>query len=101
MGQLGTDPTTLTDCSDVLPTPPDLVTTPHFPAGKTLNDVEQAVRSISTGPFLHSTNLAVRRHPLPDPQDRPRPADGCSTGVSFIDVSLSSVAYGVIHSPVD
>ena len=44
MGQLGFDPTTLTDCSDVLDTPPDLVVDPHFPAGKTLTDVEQAVR---------------------------------------------------------
>ena len=43
MGQLGTDPTTLIDCSEVLPTPPALTTTPHFPAGKTIEDVEQAV----------------------------------------------------------
>ena len=43
MGQLGTDPSTLIDCSDVLFVPPVLTTTPHFPAGKTIKDVEQAV----------------------------------------------------------
>ncbi|KAF7797208.1 hypothetical protein EIP86_008400 [Pleurotus ostreatoroseus] len=42
MGQLGTDPTTLIDCSDVLPVPPPLPNAPHFPAGITMNDVEQA-----------------------------------------------------------
>ena len=47
MGQLGTDPTTLTDCSDVLPAPPDLKTEAHFPAGKTLADVQAAVRLAS------------------------------------------------------
>ncbi len=45
MGQIGTDPTTLIDCSEVLPVPPPLPASsiPHFPAGKTNNDVEQAV----------------------------------------------------------
>ncbi|KAF7797210.1 hypothetical protein EIP86_008402 [Pleurotus ostreatoroseus] len=42
MGQLGSDPTTLIDCSDVLPTPPELTTTPHFPAGKHIGDVQAA-----------------------------------------------------------
>nr|AAW66483.1 lignin peroxidase precursor [Phlebia radiata] len=42
MGELGTDPTTLIDCSDVLPTPPDLTTVPHFPAGVSINDVQAA-----------------------------------------------------------
>jgi hypothetical protein len=42
MGQLGHDPATLTDCSDVLPVPAALPNTPHFPAGKTNKDVEQA-----------------------------------------------------------
>ena len=45
MGQLGHDPATLIDCSDVLPIPAALPNTPHFPAGKTNKDVEQAVRS--------------------------------------------------------
>ena len=40
---LGFDQSTLTDCSDVLPVPADLPNTPHFPAGKTNTDVEQAV----------------------------------------------------------
>ncbi|KAJ3556345.1 hypothetical protein NM688_g2079 [Phlebia brevispora] len=42
MGQLGHDPDDLIDCSEVLPNPPPLTTTPHFPAGKTNKDVEQA-----------------------------------------------------------
>ena len=43
MGQLGHDPATLTDCSDVLRVPPALKTTPHLPAGKSMTDVEPAV----------------------------------------------------------
>lgn len=46
MGQLGHDPNDLVDCSDVLPVPPALKTTAHFPAGKTNKDVEQAVRCL-------------------------------------------------------
>ena len=46
MGQLGHDPATLTDCSDVLPIPAALPNTPHFPAGKTNKDVEQAVSAL-------------------------------------------------------
>ncbi|KAF7796474.1 hypothetical protein EIP86_007651 [Pleurotus ostreatoroseus] len=42
MGQLGHDPNDLIDCSEVLPNPPPLTTTPHFPAGKSNADVEQA-----------------------------------------------------------
>ncbi|PSR92239.1 hypothetical protein PHLCEN_2v4769 [Hermanssonia centrifuga] len=44
MGQLGTDPTTLIDCSEVLPVPPALPASsiPHFPAGKSNKDIEQA-----------------------------------------------------------
>ncbi|KAJ3530526.1 hypothetical protein NM688_g7693 [Phlebia brevispora] len=42
MGQLGTNPDDLIDCSEVLPVPPQLTTNPHFPAGKTNADVEQA-----------------------------------------------------------
>ena len=43
MGQLGIDRTTLTECTEVLPIPPFIAATPHFPAGKTIEDVEQAV----------------------------------------------------------
>ncbi|KAF7793725.1 hypothetical protein EIP86_004841 [Pleurotus ostreatoroseus] len=42
MGQLGTNPDDLIDCSDVLAIPPPLSTTPHFPAGLTIQDVEPA-----------------------------------------------------------
>lgn len=50
MGQLGTDPTTLIDCSEVLPVPPALPASsiPHFPAGKSNKDIEQAVMSSVT-----------------------------------------------------
>ena len=42
---LGVDPNTLVDCSEVIPIAPPLPASarPHFPAGKTHADVEQAV----------------------------------------------------------
>ncbi|KAJ3552683.1 hypothetical protein NM688_g4025 [Phlebia brevispora] len=42
MGQLGQNVSNLIDCSDVLAIPPPLTTTPHLPAGKTLDDVQPA-----------------------------------------------------------
>ena len=57
MGQLGQDPNSLIDCSDVLQIPANLKTTPHLPAGKTLDDVEGAVCPC---PFLHYYNLRLR-----------------------------------------
>jgi hypothetical protein len=42
MGQLGHDPNDLIDCTEVLPIPAPLPNSPHFPAGKTNSDVEQA-----------------------------------------------------------
>ena len=48
MGELGTNVTSLTDCSDVLDIPAPLTTTPHFPAGVTINDVQQAVGAIAS-----------------------------------------------------
>ena len=44
LGLLGVDQSTLNDCSEVIPQPPPLPASvrPHFPAGKTRADVEQA-----------------------------------------------------------
>lgn len=104
MGQLGVDPTTLTDCSDVLPVPPALKTNAHFPAGKTLDDVEQAVRKIF--PISNGTELnvpAVRRDSLPQPLDRPWPADRCPSGVSLRIVSPHILSINLVmnNSPTD
>ena len=44
LGLLGVDQSNLIDCSEVIPVPPPLPrgSRPHFPAGKTHADVEQA-----------------------------------------------------------
>ncbi|KAJ3549006.1 hypothetical protein NM688_g5228 [Phlebia brevispora] len=65
MGQLGTDPTTLTDCSDVLPTPPALTTTPHFPAGITIADVEQACNATAFPTLPTAPGPATAVPPVP------------------------------------
>ena len=45
MAILGQDPATLIDCSDVIPTPAAVtLPSPTLPAGKSLADVEAAVR---------------------------------------------------------
>ncbi|KAJ7278474.1 putative versatile peroxidase [Mycena rebaudengoi] len=48
MAVIGVDRNTLVDCSDVIPVPPALVGSPHLPAGKTMDDIEQAC---ATAPF--------------------------------------------------
>lgn len=49
MTTLGNDVSQMVDCSEVLPIPPDTVIPPaHLPAGKTMNDIEQAC---ATAPF--------------------------------------------------
>ena len=46
MAILGQDPATLIDCSDVIPTPAAVtLPSPTLPAGKSLADVEAAVRA--------------------------------------------------------
>ena len=44
LGLLGVDQSSLIDCSEVIPVPPPLPrgSRPHFPAGKTASDIEQA-----------------------------------------------------------
>ena len=47
LAMVGQDPTNMIDCSEVIPIPKDLTPeqlAPKLPAGKTMNDVEQAVR---------------------------------------------------------
>lgn len=52
MTTLGNDVSQMVDCSEVLPIPPDTVIPPaHLPAGKTMNDIEQAVSSLSRAFF--------------------------------------------------
>ena len=98
MGQLGVDPTTLTDCSDVLPTPPDLPNEPHFPAGQTLNDVEQAV-SVHTNQLpalVDLTLLIVCRDSLPVSRDGPRPRD-CRPASVSITITVNNIYTHEIH----
>ena len=42
MATLGQDRSKMVDCSDVLPVPKPLTKGPHFPAGLTIANVEQA-----------------------------------------------------------
>ena len=66
LGLLGVDRTTLIDCSEVIPQPPPLPagSHPHFPAGKSRADVEQACAftpfpSLPTDPGPSTTVPAV------------------------------------------
>ena len=43
---IGHDPSTMIDCSEVLPVPPTVALNPHFPAGLGMSDVEQAVSEL-------------------------------------------------------
>lgn len=55
LAMVGQDPTNMVDCSEVIPIPKDLTPeqlAPKLPAGKTMNDVEQAVRRL----FMHSVD---------------------------------------------
>ncbi|KAJ6516915.1 heme peroxidase [Mycena vitilis] len=51
MAIIGHDRSSLVDCSDVIPVPKPVVGTPHLPAGKTMNVIEQAC-STSAFPTL-------------------------------------------------
>jgi hypothetical protein len=44
MALIGQKTAKMVDCSDVIPVPKPVVGKPHLPAGKTMNDIEQAVR---------------------------------------------------------
>lgn len=72
LAMLGQDPTHMIDCSEVIPVPAPLRTKPHFPAGKTIRDVERAVR-YPLPPHLAllvlTLSSSVRRDSVPNPPD--------------------------------
>lgn len=45
---LGQNQAKMVDCSEVIPTPASLKTTPHLPAGMKMSNIEQAVRPASS-----------------------------------------------------
>ena len=83
---LGVDQSQLVDCSEVIPIAPPLPdgSQPHFPAGKTSDDVEPAVRfPLSSWSVLKLTSTpVVRRDPLPDLPHRSGPGHFCCSRVS-------------------
>lgn len=88
MATLGNDRSQMVDCSEVLPRVSTATLPPaHLPAGKTLADVQQAVRTshllCPRGVELTIPAL-VRRHPLPVSLCRPRPGHHCPPCVSAL-----------------
>lgn len=72
------------DCSEVIPIPAPLRTKPHFPAGKTIRDVERAVRDLLPAHFALlalTLSSSVRRNSVPNPPDRRWTRDGCGIRV--------------------
>ena len=69
---LGVDTSTLIDCSEVIPQPPPLPASsrPHFPAGKTHADIEQAVRLHMVDRDAHTL---IYSHSVLTPHSRPSP----------------------------
>ena len=71
LGLLGVDQSTLIDCSEVIPQPPPLPASvrPHFPAGKTRADVEQAMtalrRELTVNDTIVMTPSSVTHHGIP------------------------------------
>ncbi|KAI0740713.1 Mn peroxidase MNP5 [Earliella scabrosa] len=68
LGLLGVDQSTLIDCSEVIPQPPPLPANvrPHFPAGKTHNDVEQACAETPFPSFPTDPGPATSVAPVPN-----------------------------------
>lgn len=90
---VGQDQTNMIDCSEVIPVPVDLTdeqAAGFFPPGKTLDDVEGAVSSLSL--FLVCLRLiacrSVRRHAVPLVRYRPRPRHCYPRRVSFKTIVL-------------
>lgn len=81
LATLGHNPRTLTDCSDVIPVPANTKLPPAtLPAGKSLRDIEAAVRSAfvpyasgSTLMFRFFCSRIVPCYPLPGHQGCARP----------------------------
>ena len=88
---LGVDQSQLIDCSEVIPIAPPLPASarPHFPAGKTSADVEQAVRivirtilAVFADFVVHSSALRLRSRPSPLTPVRLPPSPPCKLSFS-------------------
>ena len=75
---IGHDPTTMIDCTEVIPVPAVIPLNPHFPAGLGMKDIEQAVRLPSRpSDCLQSTHLLFFQcasTPFPSLKTDPGPA---------------------------
>ena len=97
LATLGHNPRTLTDCSEVIPVPKAVrLPPPTLPAGKTLRDVEAAVRlSTRTCPQTDANHFAfisavLRPSPPSEPLPAPQPPlPPCTFGLIYADVELT------------
>ena len=70
---LGHSESSLIECSEVIEAPPALKGNAHLPAGKTMNDIEQAVRPLCLVVInLLISRLSVRHYSVPISQRRSR-----------------------------
>ncbi|EMD32647.1 fungal class II heme-containing peroxidase [Gelatoporia subvermispora B] len=65
LATIGQDTSTLTDCSDVIPVPAAPVGTPHFPAGLTNADVDQACTTAAFPTLSTDPGPATSVAPVP------------------------------------
>ncbi|KAF7360776.1 Peroxidase [Mycena venus] len=65
MATIGNDRSKMVDCSDVIPVPKPVVGTPHLPAGKTMNDIEQACASAAFPSLTADPGPATSVPPVP------------------------------------
>ncbi|KAJ7060143.1 putative versatile peroxidase [Mycena amicta] len=61
---IGQNTAKMIDCSDVIPVPKPVVGTPHLPAGKTMNDIEQACGSAPFPTFTANPGPATAVPPV-------------------------------------
>ncbi|KAF7305067.1 Peroxidase [Mycena kentingensis (nom. inval.)] len=66
MAIIGHSRSSMVDCSDVIPIPPPLDTTPHLPAGKTMNDIEQACATAAFPTLTADPGPATSVPPVPN-----------------------------------
>ncbi|KAF8881785.1 hypothetical protein BD779DRAFT_996833 [Infundibulicybe gibba] len=62
---LGQNPNNMIDCSDVIPVPPVLTTTPHLPAGKTQQDIQAACATSAFPALTAQAGPATAVPPVP------------------------------------
>jgi len=62
---IGQDQSQMIDCSEVIPVPPSLSPSPHLPAGKTQNDVEQACATSAFPALTADSGPATSVPPVP------------------------------------